>query len=82
MEDQTKIVLFLAFAVLVLVLVSNGKRPLASAPLDGNDRPGESQTELEGDVQPTWAVNNPNTGYPPPLSLMVPDAGGAPITAQ
>lgn len=81
MEDQTKIVLFLAFAVLVLVLVSNGKRPLASAPLDGNDRPGESQTEVDAsnDIQPSWAANNPNTGYPPPLSLMVPNAGASPI---
>jgi hypothetical protein len=78
-EDQTKIVLFLAFAVLVLVLVSNGKRPLASAPIDGSEHPGESQTRLEGDVQPSWAANVPNNGHPPPLSLMVPNAGEAPV---
>lgn len=81
MFDQTKLILFLAFSVAVLILLMGGhSRPLASAPLDGNDRPGESQTPADTaeDIQPTWAVNVP-TMYPMPLALMTPDAGAAPV---
>ena len=79
MLDHSKTLLFVGLMLLVVVMVTNHKRPSASAPLDPSQDVGESQTANDQtDVAPQWAANVP-TLSPPPLSLMMPVTGTQPV---
>lgn len=81
MLDNTKALLFVALITLVLLLVSNGKRPTASAPLDGDTAVEGNETAVDqSDIAPTWALNVPRI-YPHPLALMMPKVGGSPVVS-
>lgn len=80
MNDQTRMILFLALAVAVLVLVSNGKRPLANSPLDPQTPVGDSQTEDDRSlITSRQFANVPSNGPVMPLALMMPEEGNQPI---
>lgn len=77
MEDASKFFLFIALSLLVLVLVTDRRRPLAAAPLTGDEPAGQSQTADDASLVtrgPGFA-NVPSNGQVPPLSLMMPQTG-------
>lgn len=76
MLDQTKLLLFVALMLLIVMLVTNQKRPLASAPIDGTTPLDASPIE-QSNISPTWAANVPNMTMP--LALMVPNTGAQPV---
>ena len=74
--DATKFFLFIALALLVLVLVTDQRRPLASSPLTGDEDVGKSQDIRDpGLVTSGQFANVPSNGAVPPLSLMMPTTG-------
>lgn len=77
--DATKFFLFIVLALAVLVLVTDQRRPLASAPLAGNTPTDESQDASDpGLVTSAQFANVPSNGMVPPLSLMMPQTGVQP----
>ncbi|WP_323622582.1 hypothetical protein, partial [Staphylococcus haemolyticus] len=77
MEDASKFFLFVALSLLVLVMVTDRRRPLARAPLDADDAVLQSQTADDASLitrGPGFA-NVPSNGTVPPLSLMMPQTG-------
>lgn len=77
--DATKFFLFIALALLVLVLVTDQRRPLAHAPLAGDNEVGESpDADDPGLVTSAQFANVPSNGMVPPLSLMMPATGTQP----
>lgn len=78
-EDFTKFFLFVALSLLVLVMVTDQQRPLASAPLRGSDEVGESSdADDPGLVTSAQFANVPSNGNVPPLNLMMPTTGQQP----
>lgn len=75
-SDATKFFLFIALSLLVLVLVTDRRRPLASAPLDGSQPVDESNDPNDpGLITSAQFANVPSNGPVPPLSLMMPLTG-------
>lgn len=78
-NDFTKFFLFMTLALLVLVLVTDQRRPLASAPLSGDSIVGESNdADDPGLVTSAQFANVPSNGAVPPLSLIMPMTGVEP----
>jgi hypothetical protein len=77
--DATKFFLFIALSLLVLVLVTDKRRPLASAPLDGSTPTDQSIDPNDpGLITSGQFTNVPSNGTVPPLSLMMPLTGAQP----
>jgi hypothetical protein len=79
--DWSKLFLFVVLSLVVLVMVSDTRRPLASAPLDGDTATDESQTLDDRSLitrGPGWANVACNDVNVPPLSLMMPRQGVQP----
>lgn len=78
-SDFTRFFLFVALALLVLVMVMDQRRPLASAPLRGTDEVGESpDADDPGLITSAQFANVPSNADVPPLSLMMPRVGVQP----
>lgn len=73
-NDLTKFFLFIALSLAVLILVTDQRRPLASAPLAGDNPVGESETSQSDITRGAGFAGIPNAN-PPPLSLMMPTTG-------
>ena len=78
-NDFTKFFLFVSLSLLVLVLVTDQRRPLAPAPIKGSEEVGEStDADDPGLITSAQFANMPSNGVVPPLSLMMPITGEQP----
>jgi hypothetical protein len=81
MEDVSKFFLFLVLAIAVLVLVSDKRRPLATAPLDGStDDASQTASDASMISRGPGFANVASNMTTPPLSLMMPAQGLQPIS--
>lgn len=79
MNDSTRLLLFIALSLAVLVLVSDRRRPLAGSPIAGDTVVGESNDARDpGLVTSAQFANVPSNSTVPPLNLMMPVAGVQP----
>lgn len=77
--DFTRFFLFVVLALAVLILVTDQRRPLASAPKDPATPTDQSNDPDDmGLITSAQFANNPSNGMTPPLSLMMPVRGTQP----
>lgn len=78
--DWSKMFLFLVLSLVVFVMVSDKRRPLANAPIDGGtidtSQTGEDRSLISRG--PGWA-NVASNGAIPPIALMMPRQGVTPV---
>lgn len=84
--DWSKFFLFMVLALVVLVIVSDQRRPLASAPIDPDSGAGQQTADDRSMITSAQFANVPSACNVnacdvnvPPLNLMMPRTGVQPL---